>query len=438
MWNKIAPVLKEKIGEKNFDIWFNSMRISATPDCIRLEVPNSLYKEWIDSNYSAIIRDTLYQLFQTPVNVEVVINASLLQKEAREKFRKIEAKFISQPDHLNLNKRYTFENFVVGPSNKMSYTTCMAVANNPGGNYNPLFICGGVGLGKTHLMQAIARYILQKQPQAKVVYAPYEYFLNELITAIQKKSTEAFKKKYRHVDALLVDDIQFIAKNDFAQDEFFNTFNALYDTHRQIIISSDRYPQQIPKVEQRLVSRFSWGLIVDIQPPDFETRVAILRKKIEHEPVRIDEATIAYLAESITTNIRELEGALIRIIAYGLFENKPITVDMARFILKDMIQEKKVAITPEKIIAVVSDHYKLDASILKSKKRNKTIILPKQICMYLIRELTEMSYPEIGLLLGAKHHTTILHAYNKIKQSMADDKKLTDVINILIHTIKAE
>lgn len=437
MWHKITPFLKEKIGPRNFDIWFSSVHINATPQKIFLEVPNALYKEWIETNYLDIIKEAFFREFAVSIDVEISVNASLLQMEAREKFKKIEAKFINQPNHLNLNSRYTFENFVVGPSNKMSYTTSQAVALNPGRNYNPLFICGGVGLGKTHLMQAIAHEILKK-PGAKVVYTPYEHFLNELIVSIQKKNTDAFKKRYRNVDILLIDDIQFIAKNDFAQDEFFNTFNALYDNHKQIIISSDRYPNQIPKVEQRLVSRFSWGLVIDIQPPDLETRIAILKKKLEHEPVAIDDRTLHFLAESFTSNIRELEGALIRLIAYSLFENTPITIERARIVLKDIIQEQKKTITPDKIIDRVSAYFSLDPSFIKSKKRNKTVIIPKQICMYLIREYTELSYPEIGLLLGAKHHTTILHAYNKVKNCLGEDKKMAEVIHTLVSTIKSE
>jgi chromosomal replication initiator protein len=319
----------------------------------------------------------------------------------------------------------------------MPYTTSVAVAQNPGKNYNPLFICGGVGLGKTHLMQAIAHEVIKNQG-GRVVYAPYENFLNELISAIQKKTTEAFKKKFRNVDVLLIDDIQFIAKNDFAQDEFFNTFNSLYDAHRQIVISSDRYPQQIPKVEQRLVSRFSWGLVVDIQPPDLETRIAILKKKIEKEPVAIDEATLRFLAESFVGNIRELEGALIRLIAYALFENTGITVDKAKEVLKDIIKEQSVLITPEKIINGVGEYFNMLPAALKTKKRNKGVVLPKQLCMYLIREFTDLSYPEIGLLLGAKHHTTIIHAYNKIKEEISQDKKLMEVVHNIMHTVKTE
>lgn len=437
IWSKVAPIIKERVGERSFEMWFSSLKVSATPERICFEVPNALYKEWIESNYLTVIKEVFCKEYQVPVEIELKINPSILHKSIQEKFKKIEAKFIVQPDQLHLNTRYTFENFVVGPSNKMPYTTSVAVAHSPGKNYNPLFICGGVGLGKTHLMQAIAHEVVKKQ-SGKVVYTPYESFLNELITAIQKKTTEAFKKKYRNVDVLLIDDIQFIARNDFAQDEFFNTFNALYDNHKQIVISSDRYPQQIPKVEQRLVSRFSWGLVVDIQPPDLETRIAILRKKIEKEPVSIDDLTLRFLAESITGNIRELEGALIRLIAYSLFENTPVTVARAQEVLKDIIKEHKLLVTPEKIIEKVGGYFDVAPALLKTKKRNKGVVLPKQVCMYLIRELTDLSYPEIGMLLGAKHHTTILHAYNKIKEGLVDDKKLVQVIHYLTHSIKSE
>jgi chromosomal replication initiator protein len=294
-----------------------------------------------------------------------------------------------------------------------------------------------VGLGKTHLMQAIANHALSQNPQAKIKYTSSEKFTNELILAIQNRSTEKFRQKYRNIDLLLIDDIHFLAGKEAAQEEFFHTFNVLYDYHKQIVISSDRPPKEIPKLEERLVSRFSWGLVVDIQLPDFETRVAILRKKLEKDPVKIDEDVITFIAKNITTNIRELEGALIRIIAYSLIENKPITFDLAKEILKDMVKEIYKMVTPDLILERVSNYFNLPKEDLKKGKRSKNLVLPRQVAMYLIRELTDLSLPEIGMSLGAKHHTTILYAHKKVKEDLKDNQKLKLIIDSIKQEIKS-
>jgi chromosomal replication initiator protein len=293
-----------------------------------------------------------------------------------------------------------------------------------------------VGLGKTHLKQAIAHYIVSKNPKTKVKYTSSEHFTNEFIMAIQSRTTQKFRQKYRNIDVLLIDDIHFLSGKEAVQEEFFHTFNVLYDSHKQIVISSDRPPREIPRLEERLISRFSWGLVVDIQPPDFETRVAILKKKLEKEPINVTPEVINFIAENITTNIRELEGALIRIIAYSLIENKEINVDLARDILRDMVKEIDKKITPQLILNKVADYFEVNAADLKKSKRSKSLILPRQVAMYLIRELTELSLPEIGTNLGAKHHTTILYAIRKLKKIMKEDRKVENIVNSLSQEIK--
>ena len=316
----------------------------------------------------------------------------------------------------NLNSRYTFENFVVGPSNRHAHAYSLAVAESPAKTYNPLFIYGGVGLGKTHLIQAICHQIKNKSPaNLKICYMASELFTNELIDAIQHRSTALFRQKYRNVDVLVIDDIHFIAGKESTQEEFFHTFNTLYDAHKQIIFSSDRPPKEIANLQDRLVSRFGWGLTTDIQPPDLETRVAILKKKIEREPVSVPDEVIFFIAQLIKTNIRELEGALIRTIAYSLLEEKPITLGLAQGVLKDLLKEPKKLITVDFIQRCVAEEFGISLPELKTKRRNKTIVLPRQVAMYLSRELTDFSLPEIGGFFGGKDHTTVLHSYNKIK-----------------------
>lgn len=285
-------------------------------------------------------------------------------------------------------------------------------------------------------MQAIAQQSLSRGQGVKVKYTSSEKFTNELIFSIRNRSTEKFRQKYREIDVLLIDDIQFLAGKEAAQEEFFHTFNVLYDYHKQIIVSSDKPPKEIAKLEERLVSRFNWGLVVDIQLPDFETRVAILQKKLEKDPIKIDSDVIHFIAENITTNIRELEGALVRIIAYSLIENKPISLELAKDILKDTVKEIYRRITPDTILSKVSDHFSISKEELKKKKRNKTLVMPRQVAMYLIRELTDMSLPEIGSFFGAKHHTTVLYACKKIREDLKKNSKLKLIVNTLTQEIK--
>jgi len=438
IWQSCKEKLKSALGETSFDTWIAPLGLKkAGASILILEAPDSFFKNWVESNYILHIKQTLKEISQRDFEVIFEVNPNLLRGKTNRIFKTIQKSFREEPqDSLKLNPRFTFNNFIVGASNRMAHAASLAVANAPGKSYNPIFLYGGVGLGKTHLMQAIAHHILSKNKQATVKYTSSEKFTNELIFSIRNRSMEKFRQKYRESDAILIDDIQFLSGKEAAQEEFFHTFNVLYDYHKQIIISSDRPPKEIPKLEERLVSRFNWGLVVDIQLPDFETRVAILEKKLEKDPIKMDPEVIHFIAQNITTNIRELEGALVRIIAYSLVEDKPVSLDMAKEILKDMVKEIFKRVTPNNILEKVEEYYNIPKDGLKRNKRNKTLVQPRQVAMYLIRELTELSLPEIGRFFGAKHHTTILYAHKKVKKDMNENKKLEDIINSLTQDIK--
>ncbi|MDD5194580.1 MAG: chromosomal replication initiator protein DnaA [Candidatus Omnitrophica bacterium] len=438
IWQNCKETLKKTLGEMSFDTWIAPLNFKKLDDsCLTLEAPDGFFKNWIETNYLAQIKQAFKEVSQKDVEIAFEVNPKLLQRSTNKIFKTIEKNFQEEPqDSLRLNARLTFDAFIVGASNRMAHAASLAVAGAPGKAYNPLFIYGGAGLGKTHLMQAIAHQALSVNPQTKVKYASSEKFMNELMSAIQNRATEKFRQKYRNIDMLLIDDIQFLGGKEATQEEFFHTFNVLYDYHKQIVVSSDRPPREIPKLEERLVSRFSWGLVVDIQPPDFETRVAILRKKLEKDPIKIDDDVITFIAKNISTNIRELEGALVRIIAYSLIENKPVSLELAKEILKDMVKEIYKRITPETILERVDIYFNISKEDLKREKRNKNVVFPRQIAMYLIRELTELSLPEIGMFFGAKHHTTILYAHKKIKMDLKNDEKLKLIINSLTQEIK--
>ncbi len=438
LWPACLEKLKKSLGKISFDTWIAPLKCKKIEDdTLVLEVPDIFFKQWLESNYCDKIKEALKEVTNKDFGIDFEVNPNLLKRKTNRIFKKIHESFQEEPqDSLRLNPRFTFDNFIVGGSNRMAHAASLAVANAPGRSYNPLFIYGGVGLGKTHLMQAIAHYILNKDSQKKVKYISSEKFTNELILSIQNRTTQKFRAKYRNIDVLLIDDIHFLSGKEAVQEEFFHTFNELYDTHKQIVISSDRPPKEIPKLEERLVSRFGWGLVVDIQPPDFETRVAILKKKLEKEPVKIEEDIINFIAQNITTNIRELEGALIRIIAYSLIDNKKITLDLAKDILKDMLKEIEKKINPIMILEKVANYFNVSCEEIKKNKRSKNIVLPRQISMYFLRELTDLSLPEIGSFLGAKHHTTILYAHKKIKSLSTSDKKIKTIINDLTQLIK--
>jgi chromosomal replication initiator protein len=337
---------------------------------------------------------------------------------------------------IGLNPKYTFDSFVVGPSNRFAHAASLAICDSPAKAYNPLFIYGGVGLGKTHLMHAIGQRVIQKFPKYKILYISSEDFTNQLITAIQNRTTLKFREKYRSVDILLIDDIHFIAGKESTQEEFFHTFNSLYDAHKQIIVSSDRPPKEIQALEERLVSRFEWGLVTDIQPPDFETRIAILKKKSEKETIALPDDVFYFLAEKIRTNIRELEGALIRVVAYAKLIGREISVDLVKEILKDMISEGEKKITIDLIQRKVSEYFDIKLSDMKVKRRSKAIAYPRQLAMYLTRHLTDYSLPEIGEQFGGRDHTTVLHAYERIEKDLKTKRGFKEVVDRLVQSIK--
>ena len=439
-WIKAKEVISCTIGEAASEAWIN--RLEATvdpPNILVLGAPDEFSKDWVNKHYRALIEDALKKLTPQDIHIEFAVlkahpqSKPIINIPAPQKAASGEKNITS----LTLNPRYTFDNFVVGPSNRFSHAASTAVSQSPAKTYNPLFIYGGVGLGKTHLMQAVCHEILKREGEhLKICYTTSEKFTNELIDAIQHHSTSRFRGKYRTIDVLVIDDIQFIAGKEATQEEFFHTFNALYDAHKQIIISSDRTPRDISNLEERLVSRFSWGLVTDVQPPDFETRIAILKKKIENEPAGIPDEVIVFIAQTIKTNIRELEGALIRVFAYSLLENKPISLELTKEVLKDLLKENNKTITVDLIQRQVGEFYHLTPQDLKGAKRDRTIVLARQTAMYLCRELTNFSFPEIGGFFGGKDHTTVLHAYNKIKGCVTTDTKIRFDLEKITQAIK--
>jgi len=432
IWVKLEGSLKEQLGQTVFETWIAPLKASfKDASHLVLEAPDDFFKDWVEKHYKGIIQQTICDLTANPIEISFKAQTKISPPEEVKNIRQNTFR-----DSLGLNSRYTFENFVVGPSNRHAHAYALAVAESPAKAYNPLFIYGGVGLGKTHLLQAICHRLREKFSEIKICYITSERFTNELIEAIQHHSTNSFRNKYRGIDILVIDDIHFIAGKESTQEEFFHTFNALYDAHKQIVISSDRPPKEIANLQERLVSRFGWGLAIDIQPPDLETRIAILKKKIERESVSVPDEVIFFIAQLIKTNIRELEGALIRVIAYALLEEKPITLDLAKEVLKDLLKESQKLITVDFIQRCVAEEFGISSLDLKTKKRNKNIVLPRQIAMYLSRELTDLSLPEIGVSFGGKDHTTVLHSYQKIKTRLNYDINLKERVERITRVIK--
>ncbi|MFH1640787.1 MAG: chromosomal replication initiator protein DnaA [Candidatus Omnitrophota bacterium] len=437
-WEKATEDLKERLGKTVFETWISPLKPKLQDaNTLILEAPDNFFKDWVEQNYKKIIQETLSRFGGESIVISLLAGPGAQDATTKPRQEEPQTKHQKPVDSSNLNSRYTFDNFVVGASNRHAHAYSLAVADSPAKTYNPLFIYGGVGLGKTHLIQAICHHIKNKSAtNQKICYIPSERFTNELIDAIQHHSTAAFRLKYRNMDVLVIDDIHFIAGKESTQEEFFHTFNTLYDAHKQIIISSDRTPKEISNLQDRLVSRFSWGLTTDIQPPDLETRVAILKKKIEREPVSVPDEVIFFIAQLIKTNIRELEGALIRTIAYSLLEEKSITLELAKEVLKELIRAPKKLITVDFIQRCVAEEFGISLHDIKTRRRQKTIVFPRQVAMYLSRELTELSLPEIGNFFGGKDHTTVLHAYNKIKENISKNEELQNRVDRVIQIIK--
>lgn len=430
VWQRAQEPIKSAIGETSYHTWFSNLNAVEREGGITLQAPDEFFKNWIVEHYGAIIENCL-RANGGNLHIAFEVNTALITKPAPEKNVHSDDPAGVDIKSPHLNPRFMFEHFVVGPSNRFAFAAAQAVAESPAKAYNPLFIYGPVGLGKTHLMQAITQEVARKHPTLKCCYISSEKFTNELINAIRHRSTETFRQKYRTIDVLLIDDIHFIAGKESTQEEFFHTFNALHDHRKQIIICSDRPPKEISNLEDRLVSRFAWGLITDIQPPDFETRVAILKKKLELESVSVPDDVVQFIAAEIKTNIRELEGALIRVVAYAMLADKPITLQVTKNVLKDMVKETVKIISLEMVQKEVAGYFNIHVADLKTKKRHKNIVLPRQIAMYLCRKLTNHSLPEIGGAFGGKDHTTILHAYKKMEACLHTDKEVKKIVDHL-------
>ncbi|ACD52856.1 chromosomal replication initiator protein DnaA [Clostridium botulinum] len=440
LWEKTLNIVKSEMSEVSFNTWIKSCEpISISDTSIKISVPNSFTKDILDKRYKSLVANSIEAVCSKLYDIKFIIESDLNNEDelnssdnSIKNRNKNSTKNIVVNDEMSstLNPKYTFNSFVIGNSNRFAHAASLAVAEAPAKAYNPLFIYGGVGLGKTHLMHAIGHYILQNNTKAKVVYVSSEKFTNELINAIKDDKNEEFRKKYRNVDVLLIDDIQFIAGKERTQEEFFHTFNELHDANKQIILSSDRPPKEIPTLEDRLRSRFEWGLIADIQVPDFETRMAILKKKADVENLKVANEVMGYIATKIKSNIRELEGALIRIIAYSSLTNREVTVDLASEALKDIISKKQGKhVTIPSIQEIVANYFNLKIDDLKSQRRTRNVAYPRQIAMYLSRKLTDMSLPKIGEEFGGRDHTTVIHAYEKISENLKSDENLQHTVS---------
>ena len=431
LWDKTLDIIKSELSEVSFNTWIKSCEpMSISSDTIKISVPNSFTQDILDKRYKDLLVNSIKVVCSKLYKIEFIIMSDDYDNDENNTPEVSKSIIVNDEMSSTLNPKYTFKSFVIGNSNRFAHAASLAVAESPAKAYNPLFIYGGVGLGKTHLMHAIGHYILASNPNAKVVYVSSEKFTNELINAIKDDKNEEFRNKYRNVDILLIDDIQFIAGKERTQEEFFHTFNALHDANKQIILSSDRPPKEIPTLEDRLRSRFEWGLIADIQVPDFETRMAILKKKADVENLNVANEVMGYIATKIKSNIRELEGALIRIIAYSSLTNREVTVDLATEALKDIISKKQGKhITIDIIQDVVSSYFNLRIEDLKSQRRTRNVVYPRQIAMYLSRKLTDMSLPKIGEEFGGRDHTTVIHAYEKISENLKIDDSLQQTVN---------
>jgi len=443
LWSQCLGEIKKKLSKPSFDTWLKSTKAhSLKGDQLVIIAPNEFARDWLESRYLHLISETIFDLTGSELSIKFIIphnqQEDLDLELAFQKTKQMEQQSQSEENYPSmLNPKYTFDSFVIGTGNRFAHAASLAVAEAPAKAYNPLFIYGGVGLGKTHLMHAIGHYIMEHNPKAKVVYLSSEKFTNEFINSIRDNKTVEFRNRYRNIDILLIDDIQFLAGKEQTQEEFFHTFNSLHDASKQIIISSDRLPKEIPTLEDRLRSRFEWGLTTDITPPDLETRIAILRKKAKAENLDIPNDVMVYIANQIDTNIRELEGALIRVVAYSSLVNQDMNAELAAEALKDIIPNSKPKIISiQRIQQIVADHFGLKVEEFKAKKRTKAVAFPRQIAMYLSRELTDSSLPKIGEEFGGRDHTTVIHAQEKIKKSIQTDTHVQKTVQSLIEIIK--
>jgi chromosomal replication initiator protein len=438
-WDRVLSRIETKVNRHSFYTWFKpTVYVSERDGAISVRVPNALFRDWLSKHYSAVIDEALTEVQLAGAVVEFVTDD--VAAAAAPPFVAVlpapEPEEEPADDLAILSPRYSFDTFIVGTSNQFAHAACRAVAEAPSRSYNPLFIYGGVGLGKTHLMHAIGHYVVTHLKNLQLTYISSERFMNEMINAVRYDRILDFRERYRSVDVLLVDDVQFLAGKEGTQTEFFHTFNALYDSQKQIVISSDCPPHEIPQLEERLRSRFEWGLIADIQAPDLETKTAILKRKAESEGVPLADNVAIYIAGKIKSNIRELEGSLIRLIAYASLTGREITLSLAQDVLRNVLQNDDRAVTIESVQKAVAEHYSLKVTEIKSKNNSKSVAMPRQIAMYLCKNLTNASLPEIGRSFGGKHHSTVIHSIRKIEELRKTDTDFNTVINNLLESFR--
>jgi chromosomal replication initiator protein len=441
IWDQILTRIETKVNRHSFYTWFKPTTFLADGgSSITVRVPNPLFKDWLTKHYSGVLAEALAEVRRPGASLVFVDEGAVqLEESPVEPVAPPEEPEEERKDDVapsGLNPRYTFDTFIVGPSNQFAHAACRAVAEAPSRSYNPLFIYGGVGLGKTHLMHAVGQYVLQHDSRLRLTYISSERFMNEMINALRYERILDFRERYRSVDVLLVDDIQFVSGKEGTQTEFFHTFNSLYDAQKQIVISSDRPPHEIPQLEERLRSRFEWGLIADIQPPDIETKVAILKRKAEAEVVPLPDTVALYIASRIKSNIRELEGSLIRLIAYASLTGREISLPLAQEVLKNVIDQDDKAITIDRIQKFVAEYYQLKVTDLKSRNNSKSVAMPRQVAMYLCKTLTHASLPEIGRSFGGKHHSTVIHSIRKVEDLRKRDEGFNNQIAGFLEMIK--
>ncbi len=443
VWEDVLSILRPQMNDESFDLWLRPIKaLTFDSQRLTLQVPNAFFADWLRDHYQPKIELILRERHGEPIGLSFnVLRPVEDLLRTHEPAPALAPRPLPPPPPASetfLNPRYTFDSFVVGHSNRFAQAASYAVAKDPGKAYNPLFLYGGVGLGKTHLMHAIGNHMLQSNPRARVLYTSSEKFINEFIDSLRHEKMNQFRQKYRNLDCLLIDDIQFLVNKESSQEEFFYTFNTLYDSRKQIIICSDRPPKEIPTLQERLITRFEWGVVADIQAPELEMRIAILREKAEQEKLFVPDDVILFLASHVRKNIRELEGALIRVVAHSSLTHVPLTVDSTQVVMRDLIAREEAAapVSVDRIQEIVAKHYHVDLQDMKSKRRTDAIAFPRQIAMYLVRTLTDMSTTQIGESFGGKDHTTVMHASNKIKNKLETDPFFTALINKIIQEIR--
>ncbi len=441
VWRAVLGELQVSLSPANFETWLkDTSLVEVDENRFRISAPNGFARDWLDNRYRTLISQTLARVVGGSVQVEFVVADAPGPVPTQADEETLPLPPVSAGGNtVNLNNRYTFSNFIVGSANRLAHAAALSVAERPGHAYNPLFLYGGVGLGKTHLMHAIGNAVAAKFPRKRILYATSEKFTNDFINSIREQKMEDFRNRYRRIDLLLIDDIQFIAERERTQEEFFHTFNTIHEAGKQIVLSSDRPPKAITTLEERLRSRFEWGLIADLTPPDLETRIAILRSKADEQLNLIPSEVIDFIARKVVSNVRELEGALNRVIAYASMSGMPINNELASAVLSNvMYNPKKRSITPQRIVRAVADYYGVNLDQLRSSKRDRAIVVPRQIAMFLIREETDISLLRIGAELGGRDHSTVLHACDKIAREMNDNDEMRREISAVREMIYSE